>query len=417
MVSFSEKAKKALFLTYNLKIWVSAFVFGLLILFISLILGLYPYLQRVMNFLNTRLTRIFSFDTSYHAIIAILIFAIGLLVIIYSAYKMYKFFSGYNDALFEKTYREAKLSKGPKIVTIGGGTGQYTILTGLKEHSSNITAIISTLDSGGSSQLLKTEFGVLPPGDLRNSIIALSTLSEKQKKIFTLRFDKKSSLQGHPIGNLILTRLDQDLGLKEAVKQFSDLLRIRGQVLPVTIDKCELVAKLNSGKMIIGESNIDENALGIKELGLSNEVKLNQDTKQAIKDADLIILGPGDLFTSILPNLLVPGLKEEIKKSKAKVVYVCNVMTKYPETHAFKAEDYLTWIEKYINVDFVLFNTNKPNDAQLKKLIQEKKFFVEPIASKGEKYIKTDLINESNIIRHDSYKLAKVVIGLTKNNK
>ncbi|PIU22150.1 MAG: hypothetical protein COT14_02705 [Candidatus Diapherotrites archaeon CG08_land_8_20_14_0_20_30_16] len=416
MTSLSEKAKKAVFLTSNLKIWLVIFILGIIGLFIALFLGLYPYLSRVMTFLSTRVSRLFSFDTSLHTIIASIIFVIGGLAIIYSAYKIYKFFSGCNDSLFENVYVETKLSKAKKIVTLGGGTGQYTILTGLKEYTSNISAIISTMDSGGSSQLLKTEFGVLPPGDLRNAIISLSTLNDKQKKIFTLRFDTKSSLKGHTIGNLILARLDQDLGTKEACNQFSDLLRIRGRVLPVTFDKCELVAKLKDDKMIIGEDNIGKFGLGIKELGLSTKPKLNPEAKEAIKDADAIVIGPGDLFTSVLPNLLVPELCNEIKKSKAKKIYVCNVMTNYPETHGFKAENYLEWIEKFIDLDFVLFNTKQPSKEQLKKCLEEKKYFVEPAVKDSTKFIKEDLINEKNPNRHDSKKLADAVIRLSKIN-
>jgi len=413
MTKILEKAKKAIFLTNNLKLWISILILGAIIIFFALFLGLYPYLSRVMNFLSTRLSRVFSFDSSFHSIIATLILLIGLSIIIYACYKIWKFFANYNDSLFENVYNESKLSKGPKIVTLGGGTGQYTVLTGLKEHTSNISAIVSTMDSGSSSQLLKTEFGVLPPGDLRNAIIALSSLSEKQKKIFTLRFDKKSSLQGHPIGNLILTRLDQDLGLKEAIKQFSDLLRTRGKILPVTFDKCELVAKLNNNKMIIGEANIGEKALGIKDLGLTNDVKLNPDTKEAISDADIIVLGPGDLFTSILPNLLVPEICNAINKSKAKKVYVCNLVTHYPETHAFKAEDHLAWIEKFVNIDYVLFNTKTLSKEQERNLLKENKFFIEPIDNNNKKYIKAELMS-SNPTRHDSKKLSEELMKLTR---
>lgn len=413
MTSLKEKAKKAIFLTYNLKLWLSLLVIGILVVFIALIIGLLPYISRIINFLSSRLSRVFSFDSSLHSIIGTLILFLGAIIIIYSAYKIWKYFAHYNDSLFENVYTESKLSKGPKIVTIGGGTGQYTVLTGLKEKTSNISAIVTTMDSGSSSQLLKTEFGVLPPGDLRNSLIALSTLSEKQKKIFTLRFDKKSSLQGHPIGNLILTRLDQDLGLKEAIKQFSDLLRTRGTVLPVTFDKCELVAKLNHDKMIIGEANIGEKGLGIKELGLSNDVKLNPDIKDVIKNSEVIVIGPGDLFTSILPNLLVPGICDAINKSKAKKVYVCNLVTHYPETHGFKAEDHLVWIEKFINVDYVLFNTKELTKEQEKNLLKENKFFVEPIKNESKKFIKTELMS-STPMRHDSKKLADEIIKLAR---
>jgi preprotein translocase subunit YajC len=268
-----EKLKKILFVTYNLKYWILIFLLGLTILFISIIIGFYTYLARLISFLSIKFISALRFNASTKGIIAFIVFVIAIIILFYSIYKIYKYFSKYNEKLIEKTFFETKLSKGPKIVTIGGGTGQYTSLYGLKNYTSNISAIVTTMDSGGSSQILKTEFGILPPGDLRNSILALSTLNEKQTNIFKLRFNK-SSFKGHPIGNLVLTKLTEDLGLKEAIKEFSDLLRIRGEVFPVTYDKCELIAKLKNGSTIYGETNIDTKALDIKNIALSKKVKL-----------------------------------------------------------------------------------------------------------------------------------------------
>lgn len=408
-----EKLKKILFVTYNLKHWILIFLLGLILLFIAIIIGFYTYLARFISFLSIKFLSALSFNASTKGIIAFFVFVIAIITLFYSIYKIYKYFSKYNEKLIEKTFLETKLSKGPKIVTIGGGTGQYTSLYGLKNHTSNISAIVTTMDSGGSSQILKTEFGILPPGDLRNSILALSTLNEKQTNIFKLRFNK-SNFKGHPIGNLVLTKLTEDLGLKEAIKEFSDLLRIRGKVFPVTYNKCELIAKLENGSTVYGETNIDTKALGIKKIYLSKKVKLNPDIPKIIKNADLIIIGPGDLFSSIIPNLLVDNLSKLITKSKAKKIYVCNVFTKYPETYKFKAQDYINWIEQFIKLDYILFNNKKPKKNIINNYLKEKQTFIEPITTKNSKYILKNVINNKNVVRHDSYKLANEIIKLVK---
>ena len=176
----------------------------------------------------------------------------------------------------------------------------------------------------------------------------------------------------------------------------------------------ELIAKLHNGSTIYGESNIDTKGLDIKEIYLSKKVRLNSDIYKVIKNADLIVIGPGDLFSSLIPNLLVDDLSKLINKSKAKKVCVCNVFTKYPETHKFKAQDYVNWIEKFVKLDYVLFNTKKPNKKILNNYLKEKKEFIKPITKKDSRYILKNVINNKNVVRHDSNKLAKEIIGLVK---
>ena len=407
-----NKLKKAMFLTSNLKMWLGIIVFGLIMFAFAFFIGFLPYFERVTNFLLKKLFVLASFNTSLRAIIASVLFLVALLGIIYSLYKIYKFFSGYNNGLFENTYRESKLSKGKKIVTIGGGTGSYTLLNGLKELTSNITAVVTTMDSGGSSQLLKTEFGVLPPGDIRNCVIALSSLPDKLRNVFNKRFKKTSSLVGHPLGNLFLTRLAQDEGFEVALEQMEELLQCRGKVLPVTNDKVELIAINEKDEKFYGESEIDKKALNIKEIFLNQKANANSKVIDAIKDADTIVLGPGSLFSSIIPNLLVNDICDAINNSKAKKVFVMPVMSQYPETHGFKAEHYMNWIERYVNIDYFLINNKKPSDEILNKYLPEKKFYIDPITGEKDRYIKADLINEKTVVRHDSEKLAKLIIKI-----
>jgi len=412
MNDLSEKAKKAIFLTSNLKLWLGLFVLGIVITVLAFFIGFLPYINKATNFFMIRLERLTSFSSSLRAIIAVILVIVALVVIIYSAYRVYKYFANANDGLFENIYNESKLSKGKNIVTIGGGTGQYTLLNGLKEYTSNITCIVTTMDSGGSSQLLKTEFGVLPPGDIRNCMVALSPLPDDLRLIFSKRFSPNSSMKGHPIGNLILTKIAQDDGFPEALKKMSTLLRVRGNVLPVTYDKAELIAVAEKGIKCYGEEEVTKKGINIKEMLFNETPKANPDVLKAIQDADLIVLGPGSLFTSIIPNLMVPGVKEAIKKSKAKKVYVMQVMTQYAETHGFKAENFVSWINKYVDVDYILMNTLKPSDEKLKAYTKENKFYVEPLAGENKKYIRAELISETNIVRHDSKKLAETIYEL-----
>ncbi len=408
-----NKLKKALFLTSNLKLWLIAIFVSLILIFCAFFIGFLSYFNRLSNFILNKFGTLMAFDVSARAVIALILLLLAIFVIIFSAFKIYKFFSNANEGLFENTYLDSKLAKGKKIVTIGGGTGQYTLLNGLKEHTSNITAVVTTMDSGGSSQLLKTEFGVLPPGDLRNCIIALSPLRDDLRLAFNKRFGKNTSLMGHTIGNLFLTRLAQDSDFETAIETMETFLRCRGKVLPVTLDPVELIATSKDGQKYFGEHEIDTKGMNIKDIFLNQEAKLNPKVKVAIKEADLIVVGPGSLYSSIIPNFLVNDIVKEIKKSRAKKVYVMNVMTQYPETHGFKAIDFIAVIKNYFNPDYILMNGTKVSVDKLQNYALEKKFFIEPLqVNNNPQYIVTDLINERVAIRHDSKKLAEKIYKL-----
>lgn len=413
-----EQIKKAFFLTSNLRLWLVSLVFGVFIIVLALFIGFLPYINRISAFLMKKFLLLTSFDASLRGLLAFAFFLIAFVVIVFSAYKIYKFFANANDGLFENVYRDSKLSKGKKIVTIGGGTGQYTLLNGLKEYTTNITAIVTTMDNGSSSQLLKTEFGILPPGDIRNCMVALSPLSDDLRNIFSKRFSPNSSLKGHPIGNLILTKIAQDEGFPEALRKVSKLLQLRGSVLPVTYDKAELIAVTEKGIKAYGEEEVTKKGLNIKEIFLNETPKANPDVLKAISDADIIVLGPGSLFTSIIPNLLVPGVANAIKKSKAKKVYVMQVMTQYAETHGFKAENFISWLSKYVNLDYVLMNTTKPSKEKLNAYAKENKFFVDSAegniknSDNNNMYMRADLVDERVVLRHDSKKLAQAIYNL-----
>jgi len=312
-----------------------------------------------------------------------------------------------------------------KIVVIGGGTGVFTILTGLKNYPFHLSAIVTTADDGGSSGILREEFGILPPGDIRRVLVALSSDSPVLANLFNYRFENGTGLKGHSFGNLFLTALERITGdFNQAVKEASKILGIKGKVIPVSLDYTRLFARLENDFLVVGESNIDvpkhDGSLSIEEVFLNPEPKANKEAIKAIKEADIIIAGPGDLYTSIIPNFLVKGIKEAIKKSRAKKVYICNTMTKYGETNKFTAEDFFDTLEKYLGkgvIDYFLVNVEKPKNCYLGQYNKEKaelvKYDKKILSSwKKPKVIFARLLRQGPLLRHDSKKLAKVISNI-----
>ncbi len=318
------------------------------------------------------------------------------------------------------------------IVIIGGGTGTLTLLSGLRKYPSNNSVIASTADDGGSGGRLKYELGIIPPGDYRQCLIGLSYTDEIYKQLFAYRFTA-GSLEGHTAGNIILAALEKITGDPEqALEAAGKLLNVRGAVLPVTLKPTTLMALLENGKKVIGEHNIDEprTRLKIKDLRLKPNLPANPKVLKALHSADAIIFGPGDLFTSVLPSLLVKGVAEAVNKSPAKKILVTNIMTKFGQTDGFKASDFVKTLEKYLNgrIDLVLANNKKPGADILKKYSAEKAKFVEAdiqaLAQTKVEAIAEDLLSDGVIkkkagdklkrsfLRHDSDKLAKLIWGL-----
>ncbi len=310
------------------------------------------------------------------------------------------------------------------IVVIGGGTGTYITLTGLKEYPVNLSAIVAMSDSGGSTGILRDELGALPPGDIRRALVALSQSPQIMRDLFNYRF-QNGGLGGHSFGNLFLTALEKITGdFEKAVEEAGKVLSIRGQVIPVTKDSTHLHAVLEDGTEIAGETNIDvpkhNGHLRISKVKLKPKARATKTAIDAIKNADLIVLSPGDLFTSLIPNLLVSGIPEAIKKSRARLVYACNLTTKHGETDGFSADDFVINIEKYLGgrkIDYVVAHNDFPSKKLLTKYRKEKK---EPVLvpknKKNHTYklIRTDIASAKQYFRHDSYKLARILIMLTE---
>lgn len=325
--------------------------------------------------------------------------------------------------------------KTKKIVVIGGGTGTFVTLSGLKKYQVDLTAVVTMMDDGGSSGRLRDELGVLPPGDVRQSLVALAKSSKLLRDMFVYRFEE-GELKGHAFGNIFLSTLAKTTGsMKKAIEEIGKILQIQGRVMPITYDKSDLCVELSDGTIIRGETHIDEveerqKRAPIKRAFLNPKIEANPDAKQAIREADVIIIGPGDLYTSIIPNLLVKGIKSIIKKSKAKKIYVLNLMTKYGQTTNYTARNHVDDLEKYIGknvLDMVLVNTKSPKREALAWYKDfEEHPVVDDLGTKNKfKVVRRNLVRDviisqkssdvrrRSIIRHDSEKLAKVIMEIT----
>lgn len=306
----------------------------------------------------------------------------------------------------------------PAIVVIGGGTGLSVLLKGLKKHTSRITAMVTVSDDGGSSGRLRTELGVLPPGDIRNCLVALAETETLMNKVFQHRFLQGGSLQGHNLGNLLLVAMTEITGdFISAIREVSKVLAVRGKVLPATLEPIILGGIMTDGNQVLGETAIRDYPASIKEIFLVPECGPLPETLQAISEADAIIIGPGSLYTSIIPNLLVKGIIEAITSSRAPKFYISNIMTEEGETDNFTAADHLRVIQRHTGkqiIDYAVVNSGKLDEERLKRYIEEKAVPVrsssDEIAKMGINIIERDLVSDTEVAWHDADKLARVIL-------
>ena len=323
-----------------------------------------------------------------------------------------------------------------KIVTMGGGTGSFTVLQGLKKYPVDLKAIVAMTDDGGSSGELRDEMGVLPPGDLRQCLVALSESPEVLREIFNYRFSK-GKMKGHNLGNLLISSLEEMKGgLDKALPYINNLLALKGEVIPVTFNKVKLAAELDN-KILIGEHNIATSNLidncKLKRLYTDPRAKANHKAVKAIKEADAIIIGPGNLYCSILPVFLILGIKQALKKTKAKVFYNVNLVNNNKHTKDFNVFDFVNVIEDYLGkdlIDYVLFNNKKPSKKVIEKYGKEGDMTEFPKTNFlrkdnkiliGKNLISSGLYEQKKgdplqrtLIRHDSDKLAKAIIKIVQ---
>ncbi|HEY4509592.1 MAG TPA: gluconeogenesis factor YvcK family protein [Candidatus Paceibacterota bacterium] len=329
------------------------------------------------------------------------------------------------------------MSKTKNIVVIGGGTGTYTALLGLKKYPVDLTAVVSMADDGGSNRVIRDEFGLLPTSDIRQCFVALAEENGNSemllRELFTYRFRQGNGLKGMTFGNLFMAALTDILGSQiKAIEKTGRILKIKGRVLPVTLMDSKLVAVYENGQEVVGEHFIDEPqhdpTLRIEKIFLRPEGEAYPEALRAIAEADFVVLGPGDLYTSLIANLVVKGIVEALRKTKAKIVYVSNLMTRPGQTHGFTARDHVAALEKYLGkncLDFVIINSQPVPKRILAKYQGVQSRVVQDDLTKSYfKIIRADILGKEPIgkqegdelqrsfVRHDPDALAKVICKL-----
>ncbi|MCP3741573.1 gluconeogenesis factor YvcK family protein [Rossellomorea sp. BNER] len=314
------------------------------------------------------------------------------------------------------------LQKQPSVVIIGGGTGLPVLLRGLKKFPVDITAIVTVADDGGSSGRLRDDLQIPPPGDIRNVLAALSEVEPLVEQMFQHRFETSNELAGHSLGNLIIAALTSITGdFVHAIQEMSRVLNVSGKVLPAANQSVVLNAEMEDGTIVSGESKIPFSGKKIKEVFLTpKSVEPVQETINAIRNADLIIIGPGSLYTSILPNLLVPQIGNEVRKAKAQKVYICNIMTQAGETLDFTASDHVTALNQHMKrpfIDTILVNNEQvPEEIQIRYQEEKAKpviFDIEKLTAMGLNVLFDEIISyENGYIRHDTERVAEIIYSL-----
>ncbi|MDE3840088.1 hypothetical protein C0966_12100 [Bacillus methanolicus] len=310
----------------------------------------------------------------------------------------------------------------PRIVIIGGGTGLPVLLRGLKQYSVDITAIVTVADDGGSSGRLRDDMHIPPPGDIRNVLAALSDVEPLIEKMFQHRFNTSNELSGHSLGNLIIAAMTSITGnFVHAIQEMSKVLNVRGKVLPAANQSVVLHAEMEDGTIVSGESKIPFSGKRIKRVFLTPEnIRPLPETIQAIRQADMIIIGPGSLYTSILPNLLVPELGDEVCRSKGKKVYICNLMTQAGETHDFTASDHVKAIYEHMKCSFIdtilVNNEDIPIHIQKRykeELAQPVRYDLQKLYELGLEVVYGKIVSIDNgVIRHDTKKVAEILYSI-----
>jgi uncharacterized cofD-like protein len=392
----------------------------------------------VWDWFHVELTQISPIrGLAYQVIIGLPLAALGLLIFLYGVRNAVASITSAviptsaNSSIADVIWRRRQLAHGARIVVIGGGTGLSTLLRGLKEYTSNITAVVTVTDDGGSSGRLQREFNMLPPGDIRNCLVALADAEPLMQELFQHRFQpgagngnggaEASGLTGHSFGNLLIAAMLNITGdFEEAIRQTSRVLAIRGRVLPATTRHVTLMAEMEDGTVLEGESTISKARQRIKRMMLSEpNVPPLDEAIEAIRTADAIVIGPGSVYTSIVPNFLVEGVAQAVAESQAIKIYVCNVMTQPGETQDFSASDHVKALIEQAGVpifDYVMVNVEEPNERLRQRYAGAGAYWVLPDVDKvkglGLKPVTGSFINQSRVVRHDHERLSEAIVRL-----
>lgn len=417
----------------SIKRWMLLFSIGILVLVFgaTLILNyqIFGILEEKMLLFAFQMTGSYSY--TFLAICGTILVILGLWIMVTAVRKLMKRFvellAPDQKEVSKQLLSKMELSRGPKVVAIGGGHGLSMLLRGLKNKTSNITAIVTVADDGGSSGRLREEMGIIAPGDLRNCLVALADKETVLEEIFQYRFGGEGELAGHSLGNLFLAALIKQFGsVQNALEAAGKVLNIRGQVMPATSQTVRLKARMSDGEIVEGESEIsaypEKKGRDIRIVHMSTIPKAPMavgDALKALRDADLITLGPGSLYTSVLPNLLAPEILQTIRESGAPVIYICNVMTQPGETSGYTVGDHLKALVDHIGggvVDFVLANTGTPAADVLKKYEKAHAYPVsidrKKVESLGASLIEADLLGPAREAVQDTNVLAEELMQI-----
>ena len=412
----------------NIKRWLALFSIGvgLLIIGISLMFN-YQWLAVLEDIVLA-----FSYDLTgfynYNVLIAVgtVVLSIGAVLMLIGTSKVIKtiiraVLPNPDRNVSDITFQKIRLDKGPKIVVIGGGTGLSNLLRGLKSHTSNLSAIVTVADDGGSSGRLREDFQMIAPGDLRNCLVSLAEQEGVMENLFRYRFEGENELSGHSFGNLFITALAQvyDGDIEEALEAASKLLRVRGRVIPSSTEFIKLRAEMTDGTIVEGESNIPHSGKRIRHIYSDPALpKPEGAALRAIDEADVIILGPGSLYTSIIPNLLTDKLASHVRASKANKIYIANVMTQPGETDGYSVSDHINALVNHAGskkiIDAVLVNDFMPSNLAQKYQLSGSypvKIDVENIRKMGFSIFSRKLIEDSKegLVRHSSNRVARAI--------
>jgi len=409
----------------KMKRWLVLFAVGVLFVSFGMALALnYEYLGRaeeeIFRFIYLTLG---SYNYTFTMAVGILMLLIGAAFMMYSTRSIIRsiiavIIPDRSERIVDMIYEQRKLSRGPTVTVIGGGHGLSVLLRGIKSSTKNVTAVVTVADDGGSSGRLREELGIIPPGDLRNCLVALADTEPLMEKLFQYRFEGNTALAGHSFGNLFIAAMNEVTGdMETALKESSKVLAVKGRVIPASKESVRLDAVMTDGTVVEGESQIPEVRKKIHRVQLfPRKVEAVPSALEAIETSDAIILGPGSLYTSIMPNLLVEGVAQALKKSHAIKIYICNVMTQPGETDNYTAFDHAKAILDHAGqgvIDYVLVNSKPIPQEFLDKLgAQAVKVDEDKINALGMGLIKADLMSETDAGRHDPEKLCQAVMKI-----
>lgn len=416
----------------NIKRWLLLFSLGLIVVAfgVALIMNYQVFGQVEEEILRLLYVFTGTYDYAFLATAGIGLIIAGIIVMLYALRKLVKRFFALvapdEEEVSKQIASRIELSRGVRIVAIGGGHGLSMLLKGLKQKTSNISAIVTVADDGGSSGRLREEMDIIAPGDLRNCLVALADKDTALEQLFQYRFGGEGELSGHSLGNLFLAALIKEFGnAQNALEAASTVLNIRGKVMPATAERIRLLAKMSDGKEIEGESEIaaygESRKAKILHMSMIPAAPIAVgDALEAIRHADLITLGPGSLYTSVLPDLLVPEILQAIKESNAPCLYICNVMTQPGETEGYTVSDHVKALIEHVGknvIDYVLVNNARPSREILKKYEEAGEFLVKIDAKQVEEtgviMIESDLLGEEKGAFHDSLVLAENIIRIS----